>query len=68
MDLNQHFIAVSCRCGGQAKIFGPSGYAPTSHWGVYCSKDSCEKMTVADSMNDAIELWNEDQALEDCFI
>ncbi len=66
MEARRHIIAVPCRCGGQAKIFGPSDYAPSSHWGIYCSKDSCEKMAVADSMAEAVELWNEEQALEDC--
>ena len=42
MEAHHHNIAVPCRCGGQAKIFGPSGYAPTSHWGIYCSKDNCD--------------------------
>ncbi|WP_029909589.1 hypothetical protein [Pelobacter seleniigenes] len=60
---HQH-VAVPCRCGGQAKIFGPSSFAPSSHWGIYCSKDNCEKMAVADSMEDAIDRWNEEQALE----
>ncbi len=62
----QHYVAVPCRCGGQAKIFGPSSFAPASHWGIYCSKDSCEKMAVADSLDEAIERWNEEQALEAC--
>lgn len=66
MEARHHIVAVPCRCGGQAKIFGPSGYAPSSHWGIYCSKDSCEKMAVADSMEEAVELWNEEQALEEC--
>lgn len=64
MDAHHHIIAVPCRCGGQARIFGPSGYAPASHWGIYCSKDSCEKMAVADSLEEAIEVWNEEHALE----
>jgi hypothetical protein len=64
MEAHHYSLAIPCRCGGQAKIFGPSGYAPTSHWGVYCSKDSCEKMAVADCMEQAIEAWNEEQMLE----
>lgn len=66
MEAHHHVIAVPCRCGGQARIFGPSEYAPASHWGIYCSKDSCEKMAVADTLEEAVESWNEDQALEDC--
>lgn len=66
MQAYHHNIAVPCRCGGQARIFGPSGYAPTSHWGIYCSEHHCEKMAVADSMEEAIESWNELQALEAC--
>lgn len=64
MEAHHHVLAVPCRCGGQAKIFGPSSHAPASHWGIYCSNDSCEKMAVADSLEKAIELWNEEQILE----
>jgi hypothetical protein len=63
MDIKQH-AAVPCSCGGQAKIFGPSSLAPSSYWGVYCSKDCCEKMIVADFLSVAIDLWNEEQAFE----
>ena len=66
MQVHHHTTAVPCRCGGQARLFGPSGYAPTSHWGIYCSEHCCEKMAVADSMEEAIEHWNELQALEAC--
>ena len=66
MEAHHHSIAVPCRCGGQAKIFGPSGYAPTSHWGIYCSKDNCDKMAISDSLEESIERWNEEQALEAC--
>ncbi len=64
MAAHHHHIAVPCRCGGQAKTFGPTSYAPSSHWGVYCSEDNCEKMAVADSLEEAVEKWNEEQALE----
>ncbi len=50
--------AAPCRCGGQAKIFGPSEFAPHSHWGVYCSKDRCDNMAVAATLEEAIEDWN----------
>ncbi len=63
MDKQLH-PAVPCRCGGQAKRFGPSGFAPSSRYGIYCSKDCCEKMAVAASLAEAVELWNEEQALE----
>ncbi len=59
-----HYVAVPCRCGGQAKVFGPSSFAPASHWGIYCAKDNCEKMTVADCLDAAIEKWNEEQSIE----
>lgn len=64
MEAHHHNLAIPCRCGGQAKIFGPSSFAPTSHWGVYCSRDNCEKMAIADNMELAIEHWNEEQMLE----
>jgi hypothetical protein len=63
MEAHYHTFTVPCRCGGQAKIFGPSGYAPSSHWGVYCSQNGCDKMAIGNSMEDAIELWNEEQVL-----
>lgn len=66
MEGFHHHLAVPCRCGGMAKIFGPSSFAPDSHWGIYCSKDNCEKMTVADSLEEVIENWNEEQMLEHC--
>ncbi|WP_020676506.1 hypothetical protein [Geopsychrobacter electrodiphilus] len=50
--------AVPCRCGGQVKVFGPCEFAPRSHWGVYCAKDSCQRMSTADSLEGAIENWN----------
>jgi hypothetical protein len=59
MDMNQQ-AAVPCSCGGQARVFGPSSFAPSSYWGVYCSKNCCEEMTAADSLDEAIELWNEE--------
>jgi hypothetical protein len=68
MEAHHHIIAVPCRCGGQAKIFGPTGYAPTSHWGIYCSKDKCEKMAISYSLEESIERWNEEQALEACLL
>lgn len=61
MEAHQHSHAIPCRCGGQAKIFGPSGYAPTSHWGIYCSKDVCDKMATGDTLEQVIEVWNEEQ-------
>lgn len=64
MEAHSHTIAVPCRCGGQAKIFGPSEYAPTSHWGIYCSKNDCEKMASADSLEEVVEMWNEEQMVE----
>ena len=64
MEAHHHNLAIPCRCGGQAKIFGPSSFAPTSHWGVYCSRDDCEKLVIADNMELAIEHWNEEQMLE----
>lgn len=63
MHMNKH-AAGPCSCGGQAKTFGPSSLAPSSNWGVYCSKDCCEQMSVAASLSEAIELWKEEQALE----
>jgi len=64
MEAHNHNLVVPCRCGGQAKIFGPSSYAPSSHWGIYCSKDDCEKMVSGDSLEAAIEDWNEAQVIE----
>lgn len=61
MEAHQHNQAVPCRCGGQAKIFGPSGYAPASHWGIYCSENECEKMASGNTVEEAIEMWNEEQ-------
>lgn len=63
MEAHQHIQAVPCRCGGQAKIFGPSQFAPTSHWGIYCSRNSCEKMASGTSLEEVIELWNEEQVI-----
>lgn len=64
MEAHNHHVAVPCRCGGQAKVFGPCTYAPTSHWGIYCSRDKCDRMAVADSLDEAIINWNEELALE----
>ncbi len=64
MEAHQHNFAVPCRCGGQAKVFGPSEFAPSSHWGIYCSKNDCDKMAAADSLDLAIEMWNEDQMID----
>ena len=50
--------AISCRCGGQVKVFGPCEFAPRSHWGVYCSKDACQHMISADTLDEAIDRWN----------
>ena len=61
MEALQQTHAISCRCGGQAKVFGPSGYAPSSHWGIYCSKDTCDKMATGETVEQAIEVWNEEQ-------
>lgn len=51
-------IAAPCRCGGQVKIFGPSVFAPNSHWGLYCSRDNCEHMVTGESLDAAILEWN----------
>ena len=61
MEAHQIIQAVSCRCGGTAKVFGPSEFAPRSHWGVYCSNNNCEKMGAGDSLEEAIDHWNEEQ-------
>ncbi len=50
--------AAPCRCGGQVKIFGPCKYAPRSHWMIYCTNDSCERIASADSLDDVIDQWN----------
>ena len=50
--------AAPCRCGGRAKIFGPSEFAPSSNWGVYCGNNNCDQMAVAASLEEAIEDWN----------
>ena len=63
MEAHQHNHALPCRCGGDAKIFGPSEYAPGSNWGIYCSKDACEKMATGKSVNQVIEIWNEEQVI-----
>lgn len=55
-------VAAPCRCGGQVKIFGPSAFAPHSHWGLYCSRDNCEHMATAETLDAAILEWN--QSLE----
>ncbi len=47
-----------CRCGGEAKFFGPCEFAPRSNWGVYCAKDACQQMATADNIEEAIERWN----------
>ena len=64
MEAHSHNLAVPCRCGGQAKIFGPSEFAPSSHWGIYCSKNDCDKMVAADSLEESVEMWNEEQMLD----
>ena len=61
MEAHHHDHAIPCRCGGQAKIFGPIGYAPSSQWGVYCSNDHCEKMATGKNLELSIETWNEEQ-------
>ena len=63
MEAQQIIPAVSCRCGGTAKVFGPCEFAPRSHWGVYCSNNNCEKMGAGDSLEEAIEHWNEEQIM-----
>ncbi len=50
--------AAPCRCGGQVKVFGPCSYAPRSHWMVYCNNDSCERIASADTLEEAVEQWN----------
>lgn len=50
--------AAPCRCGGEVKVFGPCTFAPHSHWGLYCSNDSCQHMATADSLEEAIANWN----------
>lgn len=52
---------LQCRCGGSAKSFGPCEFAPKSHWGVYCSNDSCDKMATGSSLDGAIDQWNDVQ-------
>jgi hypothetical protein len=64
MQAPRYKMAAPCRCGGQAKVFGPSEFAPASHWGVYCSDNSCDKMVSADDLDEAIEMWNESQLIE----
>lgn len=61
MEAHQMHHAMPCRCGGQAKIFGPSEYAPGSQWGVYCSKDDCAKMATGENIDQVIDDWNEEQ-------
>lgn len=61
MEAHQHDHAIPCRCGGQARIFGPSQFAPSSQWGVYCSKNDCEKMATGTTIEDVIAGWNEEQ-------
>jgi hypothetical protein len=50
--------AAPCRCGGQVKFFGPCKVAPRSHWILYCTNDSCQQLASGDSLEDAIDLWN----------
>jgi hypothetical protein len=64
MEAHSHSLAVPCRCGGQARIFGPTGYAPSSHWGIYCAKNDCDKMASADSLDEAVAMWNEAQVVD----
>lgn len=52
---------LQCRCGGNVKVFGPSEFAPQSHWGVYCSNNSCDKMASSTSLDSAIDQWNDVQ-------
>ena len=52
---------LNCRCGGSSKVFGPSEFAPTSHWGVYCSNNSCDKMASSTSLEGAVDQWNDVQ-------
>lgn len=58
MDTLDMHMTAPCRCGGQAKVFGPSRVAPHSHWGIFCTNDACDQMVSADSLEEAIELWN----------
>lgn len=58
MDAQNMHTTAPCRCGGQAKVFGPSPVTPHSHWGIYCSNDSCDQMVVADNLEEAMQLWN----------
>ena len=62
----QKWTALPCRCGGEARVFGPSSFAPASHWGIYCSEDSCERMAVADSFEAAVKQWNRDHSQVVC--
>jgi len=54
--------ALPCRCGGKVQAFGPNTFAPKSHWGLCCSNDNCQHMVSGDSIEEAIESWN--QSLE----
>lgn len=51
-------IAGPCRCGGQVKIFGPSEFAPHSHWGLYCSRNNCDHIAIGATLDAAILEWN----------
>ena len=63
MEAHHHNIAVPCLCGGKAQIFAPSGN-DHSRWTIYCSNDDRKKIADADTMENAIIGWNEDQALD----
>ena len=52
---------LQCRCGGSVKLFGPCEFAPTSHWGVYCSNNSCDRIATGNSLDGAIDQWNDVQ-------
>lgn len=58
METRKVNVAGPCRCGGQVKIFGPSDFAPHSHWGLYCSHDNCEHMVTGQTLEAAILEWN----------
>lgn len=52
---------LNCRCGGKSKVFGPSEFAPTSNWGIYCSNNACDKMASSGTLESAVEQWNDVQ-------
>jgi len=61
MGINRKNNPLGCRCGGRSKVFGPSEFAPTSNWGVYCSNNFCDKMASGASLEGAVDQWNDVQ-------